>query len=170
MSTRNHNQLGPSPDFPERGRQEYDAQLAANQRREGNRQAEEGLGREGAYRGSFGQGSAMSRDGSSHKSYDTVIAGQANGRGRLGSGHDVPAWDAVPDEALASFAQAADYGEPGQGHRFAHAARLGANPNVIAKTPGLLRGERQNTSYASKVVLSDAPWRARRNVADWSDQ
>ena len=95
MSTPNPNTLSPNVPFPERGRVEVDVQLAQNTRRQGPRQAEEGLGFKGNYAAPFYASVYGADSSASHRDVEVQQAGQANGRGLLGSGEALPSWDAV---------------------------------------------------------------------------
>src|SRR5258706_1031533 len=109
MSTPNPNQLSPAFMAPERGRQEFQEVIAVNGRREGPRQAAEGLGQEPGYRNAFGQGVVGSRASRGDWSerprqvFKTQIA--PNARGRLASGQEIPAWSGADPAMRAAFAQ-----------------------------------------------------------------
>jgi hypothetical protein len=172
----NESALAPGIPFPERGRQVYDEIVAIpahNRRthhRSGPRQAEEGLGWEPSYSSAFVGGIAATDSGAAHAAYESQIAGQAYGRGRLGSGQHVPAWDAVPQESLDGFADGAS-GDQGRATPYPWAARHGARRPITALedlNSAFSRGERQNTTYVSTIASN--PRSRRRNAADVSDQ
>jgi hypothetical protein len=115
-----NNNLGPVPSTVERARVTYETIIADNESpvRSGRRdrhplQAEEGLG--WTFGEDFADGAWRTRE-SAHQAFETQIAGQANGRSVLGSGRQIPAWDAVGGAQLAAFAQASG-GEVGRGPR-----------------------------------------------------
>jgi hypothetical protein len=166
-SRRNERQVGPGVnDLTNRYNENiYEAELARPARnrlgeRGGERQAEEGLWRDPRYSSSFVGGVAVE-----HGVYEVA---QAPGiRGSLASGQAIPAWNAVPLEALANFADAMDFGDPGQATPFRGHIRVGAqNPNALTPLDGLMRGSRQNTRYVS-VRAGQADGRiARHNQAE----
>jgi hypothetical protein len=165
MSQPNPRTIAPSLPFPERGRVVVDVQLADNPRREGPRQAAEGLGDEPDYRGAFGQGAAFSRDGSSHQAYDAIVAGQANGRGRLGSGQEVPAWNAVDNATRAGFWQGTDgTGQSASRLPMMHQPRPGANQSPLGPTYGFNVESVPGNIYAAQFAPPGGG--RRRNQAD----
>jgi hypothetical protein len=145
------------PPVPERGEQVIDKIVAApahsrrTHLRSGPRQAEEGLGREPSYSGAFVGGIATTDSGAAHASYESHTAGQANGRGRRGSGQQIPAWAKDP-EALDSFAGGTS-GDPGAAVPFRGQIRVGAqNPRTLSPLTGLMRGERVGNVVVRKVA------------------
>jgi hypothetical protein len=165
MSQPNPNTFAPSLPFPEVGKVVVDVQLADNPRRRGPRQAAEGLGDEPDYRNAFGQGAVFSRDGSSHETFDAIEAGQANGRGRLGSGQEVPAWNAVDAATRAGFWQGTDGTEQSVTVRPPrHAQRPGANSATITPLAAITAGERPGTTFGYSVAPPGGG--RRRNQAD----
>lgn len=166
MSTRNTQQIAPSLPFPERGRNVVDVQLAQNTRRRGPLQAEEGLGWEPPYPGAFHESVMKSDDAANHTRYETQLAGQANGRERLGSGQEVPSWNAVDSRTFAGWQQGITGTEQTltpQPPQFL--PRAGANPGTLSPTAGLRAGERPGTTY-SKAPAPLQGGRGRKNQAD----
>lgn len=169
MSTYNTNQLAPSLEFPEVGRVQVDVQLAQNARREGPRQAQEGLGNERDIRSAFGQGAVFSRNGSSHANYDAIIAGQAEGRERLGMGREVPSWNAVGQPERDNFLGGLVDVQPVNPVPMPWQKRPGSNPHPLAPTGQAFdHGERPSTAYG-KTYAPPGGGRGRRNQADCTD-
>ena len=102
MSTNNPNTLAPRLPFPEHGRQVYDAEIGLNTRRQGSKRAEEGLGWEPSYSGAFLESVLKSDAATNHAVYETQ---RATGRGRLGAGQEIPAWNAVDGATRTGFLQ-----------------------------------------------------------------
>lgn len=167
----NPHTLGPAPRFDERGRQTYDAAIAQPKRnalgeRSGERYAEEGIWTSPNVSSAFVGGIETADNGAAHCAYDRQIAGQANGRTPLAGSNPAPTWDAVPREALASFASAASFGDPGNAVPFTR--RGGAmNPNTLSPLDGLNRGERQATAVYKKIAPPNGG-RGRPSQADVS--
>jgi hypothetical protein len=164
MSTRN---LAPSPDYPERATNTVDKIVATPRRnalgeRSGERDFEEGPGFQHEYGQAFFQ-AVDATDRADHVTVEVKIAGQANGRGRLGSGQEIPAWDAVPQESLDGFS-AGSSGDPGRANPFPFQPRAGSNPNTLSPLVGLNRGERPNTAMVTTTAVNTA--RSRTNQAD----
>jgi hypothetical protein len=169
MSTWNHGTRAPSPLYPERGRVVVDRIEAENPRREGPRQAEEGLGFKGNYAAPFYASVYDSDSGASHRDVEVQQAGQANGRGLLGSGQAIPAWDAVGPAEMAGFAQGASGADQSAAPSpFPFAPRGGANKNTLGPTFGLNAGERPGTVY-NKAIAPPNGGRGKRNPADVTD-
>jgi hypothetical protein len=174
MSTRNANNLGPVPQFEERGRQVVEVQLARNTQREGTRQAEEGLGNETDYRNAFGQGvvsSRVRRGDVTERPTQTVeiqVAGHANGRTPIASGaYDRASFRAVDDAMKAGMVQGTSDDAAGRATPFPWEPReAGVNYGHISPLHAMNGGESQNTSYQSKIASNP---RTRRSPADVSD-
>lgn len=168
MSTNNPNTLAPSLPFPERGRVVVDVQLAQNTRRRGSLQAEEGLGWEQPYPGAFHESVMKSDDAANHAAYETQLAGQANGRGRLGSGQEVPAWNAVDNATRAGFLQGTAGTEQSASRLpMMHEPRLGANASPLGPTYGFNVESVPGNIYAKKTAPPNGG--RRRNQADVTD-
>src|SRR5215475_14211383 len=108
---RPRNQLSPAPEFPERSEQIYEyVEAAPAPRRQGPRYFEAGLWRDGSISGSFVGGA--SADQQNINTYEFKVVADCRSS-RLGAGNPAPSWNHVPQEALANFASAADFGDPG---------------------------------------------------------
>ena len=165
MSTFNNSTIGPMPPFPEVGRVDVDVQLAQNTRRQGPRQAEEGLGFKGAYSAPFYASVYDADSGASHRDVEVQPASQANGRGLLGSGEAVPSWDAVDGATRAGFWQGTDATEQSVTARpFPFEGRRGAS-QPLAPTFGLNAGSRAGNVYC-KTVPPDNGGRGHVNAAN----
>jgi hypothetical protein len=152
MTAPNPNTLAPSLPFREKGDVVVDVQIAQNTPRQGPKLAEEGLGWAPPYPGAFHESVMKSDDAANHAVYERQRAGQEFGRGRLGSGQQIPAWDVVRPEETSSFASAVAFGDPGQAQPYPHYPRDGANMETLAPTAGLNRGERQNTQIVHAMA------------------
>jgi hypothetical protein len=161
MSTPNPNPLSPVPPFPERGRVVADRIVAENPRRQGPRQAEEGLWRDPIYSSSFVAG--VQADLNDHVVVETKIA--PNARGRLASGQEIPAWNAVDDATKDGFWQGLSGSEQSVTVRpVMRESRPGGN-RTLTPLRGLLAGERPGTVY-SKSIAPPFGGRGRINEAD----
>jgi hypothetical protein len=170
QSAFNDGQLAPDNPFPERVSNTVDRVQAQPRRnrigeRSGDRYAEEGLGWQRAYAGSFFEAVRDSDSGASHRDVEVQIAGQAQGRSLLGSGRAVPAWSQVPELMDGMFDGAS--GDQGRAYPYPpHVPRPGANMSTISPLDGLNPGERQATVMVTKIAENTA--RSRRNRADVS--
>lgn len=167
MTTWNPGTIGPAATgVPERDRQTYDVDLAQNSRRKGESFAQEGLGSQQRYHGSFYEAVRDSDTGASHTDVEVQVAGQADGRSLLGSGQAIAAWVAVDGAELSAFdqGQRAAVANP---TGFPHEPRAGANPNPLGPTWGFSAGaERPGTIVERQIAPPDGGrWRNRRNEA-----
>lgn len=165
MSTNSPNTLAPSLPFPERGRVVVDVRLAQNTRRAGPLQAEEGLGWQLPYAGSFRESIQDADSGASHHDVEVQPAGQADGRSLLASGRAVPAWNAVDAATKAGFLQGTHGTEQSVTVRPpGYAQRPGSNPATITPLAALTAGERPGTTFGYSVAPPGGG--RRRNQAD----
>ena len=161
--------IAPNPEFAERPGSNFDKIIAQPKRnalgeRAGERFAEDGTSWQPEYLSSFYGSVHDTVTGASQSSYDAKLADQAGGRNALGGGNPAPSWDAVPGEALDSFA-AGSSGDPGRATPFPYQLRAGYSRSTLSPLDGLHRGERQNTSYPSKIAPANGG-RGRRNPSD----
>jgi hypothetical protein len=165
MSSYNEGTISPNLPFPERGRVVVDVQLAQNTRRKGQSYAQEGLGSQQRYHGSFYEAVRDSDTGASHTDVEVQIAGQANGRSLLASGQLVPAWNAVDAQTRQGFLDGTSGEEISMNPQpFMHRPRPGANASPLGPTFGFNADSKPNTVYQTKI----APPRGgrHRNEAD----
>lgn len=145
MSTNNPNTLAPRLPFPEHGRQVYDAEIGLNTRRQGSKRAEEGLGWEPSYSGAFLESVLKSDAATNHAVYETQ---RATGRGRLGAGQEIPAWNAVDGATRTGFLQGTAGSEQSVTVKpFPYSQRDGANPATITPLSALRAGESPGNTY-----------------------
>jgi hypothetical protein len=162
--TRNNPEtMAPNLPYPERGDVVVDRIMAQNPRRRGPLQAEEGLAFEPAYSSSFAGG--VSSDLADHATFEVQEAGQANGRGRLASGQEVPTWAVVDVQMKAGFWQGIDLSEQIVTVRpQMPQPRPGGNATIVPLA-ALVTGERPGTTYGRAVAPPNGG-RHRRNSAD----
>lgn len=170
MSTFNSGTISPLPNFPERGRQEVEVKVATPPRtRSGKMHAEEGLGFQSEYSAPFYASVYYSDSGASHKDVEVQAAGQANGRGLLGSGQAIPAWDAVDGAERSAFVQGqSDQEQSVTATPFMHYPRPGANHQALGPMYGFNAGERPGNTYSVQTAPENGG-RGRRNAADVTD-
>jgi hypothetical protein len=173
VTTRNPRNLSPVPVVPECERQTYEViPDAQNTRRKGQSFAQEGLGYQQRYHGSFYEAVRDADSGASHADVEVQPAGQQDGRGLLGSGQAVPAWNAVDRFERSAFVQGQSGAENvANPAGFPHFPRAGANPNPLGPTSGFSAGsERPGTVFQRQVAPPDgARWRNRMNEAEVRD-
>jgi hypothetical protein len=164
MATRNNpSTVAPNLPFPEKSRQTYDTTIAQNTRRRGPLQAEEGLGFEPTYSSSFAGGAAS--DKADHVTFEVQQAPHA--RGRLASGQEIPAWNAVDAQMRARFVQGDSSAEQSVTARpFMHQPRPGANMNPLGPTWGFSAASERPGAVFQTSVAPPNGGRGRRNQAD----
>ena len=160
------------PPFPERADQVVEAKLATPRApRSGKLYAEEGLGFKGNYAAPFYASVHDADSGASHRDVEVQPASQANGRGLLGSGQAIPAWDAVGPEERGAFVQGQSAREQvANATPVMHYPRPGANRSPLSPTAGFsAAAEVPGNTYQAKIAPANGG-RGRRNVADVTDR
>jgi hypothetical protein len=145
-SRTNPSTIAPNPLCDEQAPTTYDVAQAQNSRRKGESFAQEGLGFQQEYHQPFYESVRDSDTGASHHDVEAKIAGQADGRGLLGSGRAVPSWNAVDGAERSAFVQ----------------GQAGAEQYGVSATP-----ERPGNVFQSQIAPPDGGrWRNRRNEAN----
>lgn len=169
MSTPNPRNLSPVPTGPEREGQTYDVAVAQNTRRKGQSYAQEGLGYQQRYHGSFYEAVRDADSGASHTDVEVQPAGQAYNRSLLGSGQAVPSWAAVDQAERSAFNSGQSASEQvANPAGFPHFPRRGANPASLGPTYGFSgAAEVPGNIYVKQIGTGTGDRLAdRRNEAD----